>query len=143
MADANDSQAEQNVNPGQNENIQAEPITNQIDRDARMWAMFCHLGGLAGYVIPIIISGVIAPLIIWQIKREDDSFIDRNGKEAVNFQISIAIYALVCIPFIFACIGVFMLAAVEIFNVVFLLIAAIKANNGESYHYPLCIRFIK
>ena len=141
MAEMNDRPAD--VGTNQNENIQAEPIEGRINRDARMWAMFCHLGGLAGYVIPIIVSGIIAPLIIWQLKREDAPFIDRNGKEAVNFQISIAIYELVSIPLIFACIGMITLPAIAIFNVVFLVIAAIKANNGESYRYPLCIRFIK
>ena len=143
MADANDTPAEQNVNTGQTESVQAEPIAGQINRDARMWAMFCHLAGLAGYVIPIIISGIIAPLVIWQIKKEDDPFIDQNGKEAVNFQISIGIYELVSIPLCFICIGFATLIAAAIFNVVFLIIAAIKANNGESYRYPLCIRFLK
>ena len=115
----------------------------EIDRDTRMWAMFCHLAGLAGYIIPVILSSIIAPLIIWQIKKEDDPFIDQNGKEAVNFQISMGIYAIVSIPLCFVCIGLVTLPAVVIIDLVFLLIAAVKANNGEHYRYPLCIRFIK
>ena len=116
----------------------------ELSKDVRMWAMFCHLAGLAGIVVPVILSGIIAPLIVWQIKKDDHPFIDENGKEALNFQISIGIYAFVSVLLIFAfCIGALLLAAVEIFNLVFLLIAGIKANNGESYRYPLCIRFIK
>jgi len=116
----------------------------EINKDARMWAMFCHLAGLAGFVIPIILSGIIAPLIIWQIKKDDHPFIDENGKEALNFQICIGIYEFVSFLLIFVfCIGAFLLPVVAIFDLVCLLIAAVKANNGESFHYPLTIRFIK
>lgn len=116
----------------------------QVSKDARTWAMFCHLAGLAGFVIPIILSGIIAPLIVWQIKKDEHPFIDEHGKEAMNFQISIGIYALVSLALIpVFCIGAFLLTAVGIVDLVFLLIAAIKANNGEHYRYPLCIRFIK
>jgi len=119
--------------------------TNQeLNKDARMWAVFCHLAGLAG-LIPMtpIFGSIIAPLIIWQIKKGEFQFVDEHGKEAVNFQISILIYLVICVPFLFICIGGIMLAAVGIFDIVCLLIAAIKANNGEHYRYPLCIRFIK
>jgi uncharacterized Tic20 family protein len=114
------------------------------DKDARMWAMFCHLAGLAMF-IPIlpIIGNVIAPLIIWQIKKDDYPFVDEQGKEAVNFQLSMLIYGIVAGLLIFACIGAFLLPAVIIIDVVFLLIAAVKSNNGHHYRYPLTIRFIK
>ncbi len=126
------------------QNISGEPLSsNQDNKDARMWAMFCHLGGLAGYLVPVIISGIITPLIIWQIKKDKDPFIDENGKEAVNFQISIAIYSLICIPLVFIIIGIFLLIALGIIDLVCIIIAAIKANNGEHYRYPITIRFIK
>lgn len=121
------------------------PETNtELNKDARMWAMFCHIGGLAG-LIPIApaFGSIIAPLIIWQIKKDEFPFVDEHGKEAVNFQISMLIYSVICIPFIFICIGVIMLAAIGVVDIVFLLIAAVKANNGEHYRYPICIRFIK
>ena len=115
----------------------------ELNKNARMWAMFCHLAGLAAYIVPVVISGIIAPLIVWQIKKDEHPFIDEHGKEAVNFQISILLYSLISIPFIFICIGIAMLVAVGIYDIVFLLIAAVKANNGQRYRYPLCIRFIK
>lgn len=139
MAETNETSAEQNINMEQT----ISPEQPEINRDARMWAMICHLAGLAGFIVPIVISGIIAPLVVWQIKKEDDPFIDVNGKEALNFQISVGIYALVSIPLCFVCVGLVTLPAVAIFNLVFLIIAAIKANNGERYRYPLCIRFIK
>jgi hypothetical protein len=126
-------------------NVQPTEVSKEeVSKDCRMWAMFCHLSGLAGFVVPVILSGIIAPLIIWQIKKDDHPFIDEHGKEALNFQISIGIYAVVSLLLIpVFCIGAFLLTAVGIFNLVFLLIAAIKANNGFHYRYPLTIRFIK
>ena len=134
---------ESNENPQTPEDVRAEPIEQSVNKDARTWAMFCHLAGLAGFAIPVILSGIIAPLIVWQLKKDEYPFVDGHGKEAVNFQISIGIYSLLSIPLCFICIGFFILAAVAIIDLVFLIIAALKANNGEHYRYPLCIRFIK
>jgi len=116
----------------------------ELSQDARKWAMFCHLAGLAG-LIPVapVFGSVIAPLIIWQMKKNEFEFVDEHGKEALNFQISILIYALASGLLCFACVGFFLLPAVYIFNLIFLLIAAVKANNGERYCYPLSIRFVK
>ena len=115
-----------------------------INKDARMWAMFCHLAGLAG-LLPMtpVFGSVIAPLIIWQVKKNEFGFVDEQGKEALNFQISILIYALVSGLLCFVCVGFFLLPAVYIFNLIFMPVAAIKANNGEHYRYPLSIRFVK
>jgi len=125
-------------------NVQPSEASKEINKDARMWSMFCHLGGLAA-LLPIVpvVGGVIAPLIIWQIKKDEHTFVNEQGKEAVNFQISILIYEIVAGLLIFACVGAFLLPAVMIFDIVFLVIAAIKTNNGLHYRYPLCIRFIK
>ena len=120
----------------------------ELGKDTRMWAMFCHLAGLAGFVIPVVISGIIAPLIVWQVKKDEHPFIDEHGKEAVNFQISISLYMVIgIVACLVTCIGAvlipFLAVALGIFDLVFLLIAALKANNGEHYRYPICIRFIK
>ncbi len=128
----------------QPQTAQESPGRKEINKDARMWGMICHLAGLC-FLIPIVpvIGGVIGPLIVWQIKKEEFGFVADQGKEAVNFQISILIYMIVSALLIFACIGSFLLPAVVIFDLVFLLIAAVKANDGERYRYPLTIRFIK
>ena len=134
--------AEQPESADKGEKVQPGGVSEEVSKDARMWAMFCHLGGLAGIVIPVI-GNIVAPLIIWQIKKDKFSFVDEQGKEAVNFQISMSIYALICVPLFFICVGPFFLAAVGIVDLVFLLIAAVKANSGQHYRYPLTIRFIK
>jgi len=142
-------QAEQPVGAEQPQTDQQARITEEMSKDARMWAMFCHLGGLAG-LLPILpaIGSVIAPLIIWQVKKDDFTFVDEQGKEAVNFQISMLLYAIIgTVACLVTCVGAvlipFFLPIVGIVDVVFLLIAAIKANNGQHYRYPLSIRFIK
>ena len=123
-----------------------EPATKakepEVSKDARMWAMFCHLAGLCGFILPTV-GQVVGPLIFWQIKKDEYPFVDEQGKEALNFQISVTIYAVVAMFLFVICVGPFLLAGVGLFDFVLLLIAAVKANNGEHYHYPLTIRFIK
>ncbi len=116
----------------------------ELDRDARMWAMFCHLAGVGGFlpIVPVL-GSIIAPLIIWQIKKNDFPFVDEQGKEAVNFQISVLLYAFVAGLMCFMCAGFALLPVVYILDVVLLIIAAIRANDGQHYKYPLTIRFIK
>jgi len=126
----------------QNQAVQPELQAKQTDKDARMWAMFSHLAGLAG-CLPIPLANIIGPLIIWQIKKDDFAFVNEQGKEAVNFQISMTIYGIIAGILIFAVIGILLLPAVIIVDIVFLLIAAVKANDGFHYRYPLSIRFIK
>ena len=128
----------------QPQTVQESTGSKEINKDARMWGMICHLAGLGG-LIPIvpIIGSVIGPLIVWQIKKDEFGFVADQGKEALNFQISILMYAIVSGLLCFACVGFVLLPAVYIFDLIFLLIAAVKANDGDHYRYPLTIRFIK
>ena len=138
----NETPAEQETSAGQPEVVQEGPGSKEVNKDARMWAMICHLAGLAGFIMPAV-GNIVAPLVVWQIKKDDYPFVDEQGKEAVNFQISISIYFLVSVLLCFVCIGAFLMVAVIIIYLVFLLIAAVKANDGQHYRYPLTIRFIK
>jgi len=104
-------------------------------KDERMWAMLAHLSG--------IILGFIGPLIVWLIKKEESPLVNEHGKEALNFQISILIYMLICVALMFACIGFFLAPALYVYDIVMCIIAGLKANQGESYRYPLTIRLIK
>ncbi|QJW91499.1 DUF4870 domain-containing protein [Spirosoma taeanense] len=116
------------------------PVTFS-DSDARMWAMITHLSALPGSFV--LIGSIVLPLIIWQIQKDKSAFIDYHGKEAVNFNITMAIAAGISFILMFILIGVFLLWIVGIVWLIFTIIAAIKANNGEHYRYPLSIRFIK
>jgi uncharacterized Tic20 family protein len=117
------------------------PPVNPPPSQARTWDMLCHLSALAGYLIPF--GNVIGPVIIWQIKKNEYPSVDAHGKEAVNFQISVLIYTFVSILLTFVLIGIPLLVASVIGNLVLIVIASIKANNGETFRYPLTIRFIK
>ena len=102
-------------------------------QEDRTMAMFCHLGGIFG--------GFILPLIIWVTKKEESSFIDHHGKEALNFQITMMIAHLVA--GMLACFTLFISTiAVAAIAITFSIIAAMAANRGERYSYPMTIRFI-
>ena len=111
-------------------------------KSERQWAMGCHLVALSGYLIPI--ASIIAPLILWLMKREDGVFVDEQGGESLNFQITILIYAVMSvmlIPVLGLC--VLLVGAVVVFDFVCIRVAAVKASEGTAFRYPACIRFIK
>jgi len=110
-----------------------------IEHQTRQWAMLLHLSIFAGYVIPF--GGLIVPILIWQLKKAELPKIDAHGKNAVNWIISHIIYIIVCIPLILLIIGIPLLVAVAVLSIVFPIVAAIKASNGEVWKYPLTIRF--
>lgn len=109
--------------------------------EVRQGAMLCHLAAFLGFVFPF--GSVVGPLILWQMKKEVDPFIDDQGKEALNFQITVAIAWIVCIVLAFAVIGFFLMVALAIATVVLTIIGSIKANKGIVYRYPLTWRLIK
>ncbi|MDN6862395.1 MULTISPECIES: DUF4870 domain-containing protein [Pseudomonas] len=109
--------------------------------EVRQSAMLCHLAAFLGFVFPF--GSVVGPLILWQMKKEVDPFIDDQGKEALNFQITVAIAWLVCIVLAFAVIGFFLMTALAIATVVLTIIGGIKANKGIAYRYPLTWRLVK
>ena len=115
--------------------------TPKPGRDARKWAMFCHFSAFLGMWFPF--GSLIGPLILWQIKRESDPFIDDQGKEALNFQITVAIASAICYLLMFVLIGFALLGLVLIGAVVLVVIAGVKANDGVVYRYPFTWRPLK
>lgn len=112
------------------------------EKKARLWGMLCHLTALS-ILIGLPFGNILGPLVIWLIKRNEIPFVDEQGKESLNFQISIMIYALVAALLILLIVGIFLLIGLAVFSTVMVIIASIKANDGESYRYPVTIRFIK
>ncbi|RHW20688.1 DUF4870 domain-containing protein [Pseudomonas jilinensis] len=110
--------------------------------DARRWAMFAHLAGFAGYLFPFV-GNLIAPLLVWQLKKDSDPFVDDQGKEALNFQISVSLAAILSFMLMVVLVGFVLIAVVVAGAVVLMIIAAIKANEGKAYRYPFCWRIIK
>jgi uncharacterized Tic20 family protein len=110
-------------------------------KEARTWAMLCHLVALSGFCVPF--GNVLGPLIVWAIKRDDDPFIDDQGKEALNFQLTMTIAVVISMILIFVAIGVLLLIVLAIFELVMIIMASVAANEGRAYRYPLTIRFFK
>ena len=122
----------------ENKPAQKEAPTN---RDENMWAMFCHLSALVGFAIPF--GNNIAPLIIWTLKKDEYPHVNDQGKEAINFQLSITVYILISVILVFVVIGIPLLIILGIFSLIMTVIAALNANDGKKYRYPFTIRFIK
>lgn len=122
---------------------ESQPITEpgMPGPEARKWALIAHLSGFLGCLIPF--GSLIGPLLVWQLKKDQDVFIDDQGKEALNFQISVALAALLCVLLMIIVIGFLLIWVVIIGAVVLMIIAAIKANEGQAYRYPFCWRIIK
>ncbi|HQU08891.1 MAG: hypothetical protein B7X06_03455 [Verrucomicrobia bacterium 21-51-4] len=117
--------------------------TNEnLTRDEKLWGMLVHLSSLVQLLF-IPLTHLICPMIIWLIKKDGSSWIDKQGKEAVNFNLSILIYGLIAWATVFFGIGVFLLPVVAIFWLVCTIIASIKASEGKCFCYPLSIRFLK
>ena len=126
-----------NVDDASFEPVSTEPASPS--RSERQWAMGCHLIAL----VPFPSANLLGPLILWLIKREDGAFIDDQGKESLNFQISLFIYTLVCMALAVIRIGILLLFPLALFGLVCVIIAAIKSSEGVAFRYPMCIRFIK
>jgi len=122
--------------------IPVEETAPEIPRNARQWAMICHLSALSG-LLGNVIGFLLGPLIVWLVKREEHPFIDKQGKEAVNFQITMFIILFVSFLLCLLLIGFVFLIAVGLIMVIFPIIAAIRSDHGEDYRYPISFRFIK
>lgn len=110
--------------------------------EARQWAMFCHYAAFFWFLVPMI-GNVIGPLIVWQLKKDLDPFVNEQGKEALNFQITFSLAMIVCGILAWVVIGFPLMLLVSISALVLTIIAGIKANAGEAYRYPICWRVVK
>lgn len=110
--------------------------------EEQSWAIALHLSGFAGFILPSL-GQIIAPLVIWLIKRPESAYLDRVGKDVLNFQISYTIYAAIAGVLCWLCIGFVLLPVVLIVWIVYMIMAAVKTSNGQSFSYPLTIRFLQ
>jgi uncharacterized Tic20 family protein len=111
------------------------------EKDVNQWAMWIHLSNLLAYVLwPISIA---APIILWQVKRDEMPGLDVHGKNAVNWAISFSIYAVASVLLMAIFIGFLTGLALAVVGIVFPIMAGVKANEGIVWPYPLSIRFLK
>ncbi|MDY7095137.1 MAG: DUF4870 domain-containing protein [Acidobacteriota bacterium] len=112
-----------------------------LSQDERNMALFCHLSTFLGFVIPL--GNIIAPLVLWLIKKDSSAFVDHHGREALNFQINVTFWMIVFIILSMLLIGLPFLILLAIADVVLTIVATVKAANGEHYEYPLTLRLVK
>lgn len=103
--------------------------------DDKIWIILCHLSLLIGI-------GFLLPLVVYLVKKQDAPSTAEHAKEALNFHISVYIYGFVSVLLCFIFIGIPLLFALMIGSIIFSIIAAIKASDGQFYRYPLTIRLI-
>jgi len=111
-----------------------------LSPDEKNWGMFAHLSALAGFFIPFGI--VIGPLVIWLLKKDEMPFVADQGREALNFQITMAIALLISAVLVFVFIGILLIGAVLLFDLVMTIIATVEASKGNRYRYPFALRLI-
>jgi hypothetical protein len=110
-------------------------------KEEQKWAMLCHAASFAGFVIPF--GNVLGPLLVWLLKGEGMPFVDAQGKEAINFQLTMTIVYFVGILLIIVLIGILLIVVAAVVSVILTIIAMVNASGGTAYRYPLTIRFVK
>ncbi|MBN2218258.1 MAG: DUF4870 domain-containing protein [Pirellulales bacterium] len=118
-----------------NPDVSSPQGVTESSKDERTLAMLCHLLAL--------ITGFIGPLVLWLIKKDEMPLVDDQGKESLNFQITVLLAMIVCGVLTCVIIGAFLAMAVGIADIVYVIIAAVKANEGHRYRYPVCLRLVK
>jgi uncharacterized Tic20 family protein len=122
--------------------VEAEPTSEE-----KTWAMLSHLSGFLGYLVVIPFASIIGPLVVWLLKKDSSEFVDEHGKESINFQITMSVfYAITWVLFfsiIFTLIAIPLFGLLGVWMVVLVIVAAIKAINGENFRYPLTLRLLR
>ena len=117
-------------------------VKENDEKQARIWGTLCHLTALI-VMTGIPFGHILGPLVVWLLKKNRYPFVNDQGKESLNFQLSMTLYAFVAALLIFVNIGAIMLFGLVVGNLILVIIASVKAFNGETFHYPFKIRFIK
>ena len=113
-----------------------EPGVEPMRSDSKGWAAAAHL-------VPLVGLGFIAPLVIWLIKKEEDPYVEWHSRQALNFQITFLIAAIISGILILLIIGIILLPIVIISALIMEIIAGVKAASGERWPYPINIQFVK
>jgi uncharacterized Tic20 family protein len=110
------------------------------EKEVRQWCMFMHLSQFAGYILPL--AGIIVPIVMWQMKKDQAPEIDAHGRMIVNALISYFIYIAIAAVLVLILIGIFLLWGIGLLALICPIIGAVEASNGRLWRYPGVIKFI-
>jgi uncharacterized Tic20 family protein len=111
-------------------------------QEERTWAMLTHLSAFAGLVLPFA-GNILGPLAIWLVRREQSPFVAEQGRESLNFNISVTLAAIVCSLLVYVFIGILLGLALFVYWLAMTILAGIRAGEGVPYRYPFALRLIK
>jgi uncharacterized protein len=111
-------------------------------QDERTWGMLAHIAAFAFFILPPI-GSVLGPLIVWLIKRGQSEFVADQGREALNFNISVMLASIVCGILAYILIGILLGVALFVFWMAVTILAGIRASEGIRYRYPFTLRLVK
>lgn len=114
--------------------------TSPPPREARTWGMLAHLLSLLGYLV--VLGHILPPLIVYLAKKDQDEFVADQARESLNFQITMLLLALVCLPLVCLGIGILLLVLLGLYQLVFVIVASMRANDGVRFRYPLTLRLV-
>ena len=107
----------------------------------RNWSMLSHLTAFTGFFFPF--GGIIGPLVCWLSRRDDSEWLNINGRNALNFNLSMLLYMVLAFPLCFIIIGIPIMVFLIILKVICIILASVKASKGELFRYPIVIPFIQ
>ena len=115
--------------------------TNEIGGSSNQsYIMLMHLSLFSNYIFPL--AGLVVPVVLWLAKKDQDQAIDRQGREITNWVIFQSIAWAISFILAFVLIGIPMLVVLAIVGIIFPIIGAVKATNGEFYRYPMLFRVL-
>jgi uncharacterized Tic20 family protein len=123
----------------QSEAEKAKATADPINSETNTWSVLIHLSQFCGYFIPL--AGLIVPIVLWQIKKDELPGIDKHGRIVANWVFTEIIFFIIFFVLIFVLIGIPLMIALGIVGIVFPIVGAVKASNREVWPYPCSIRF--
>lgn len=114
----------------------------EIPKEERQWAAFAHLAALLLLVAPPI-GGILGPLVIWILKKDEMPFVRQEGRESLNFQITVLIAMAVAGILVLVLVGFVLLPLIALANIVLVVVATLQASDGKPYRYPFNLRLIR
>lgn len=112
----------------------------EVSGDERTWGILAHVSAFAGLFVPF--GNILGPLLVWLVKRDESRFVDENGRESLNFQITWTLLFSAALLTILVGVGLVLVPIVALAWVILVVLATVRASEEEVYDYPLTIDLV-